>query len=83
MISIVNGLEAEFDDEVVFLYMNAVDGGEGQQAFESLSLPGHPSYVIFVPPGEELYRSFGIVSEDRLQGAIESALSNPINTNIP
>ena len=83
MMPIVNGLEAAFGNEVAFLYMNAPDDAEGQKAFDSLNLPGHPSYVIFAPAGEELYRSFGIVSEDSLQGAIESALNNPINTGIP
>jgi hypothetical protein len=33
--------------------------------------------VIFVPAGEERYRAFGIVSEDSLQLAIESALEIP------
>jgi hypothetical protein len=83
MMPIVNGLEAEFDSEVAFIYMNAADETEGQRAFESLNLPGHPSYVVFAPAGEELYRSFGIVSERSLRGAIESALSNPMNTDEP
>jgi len=83
MMPIVNGLEAEFGNEVTFLYMNAADDGEGQRAFESLYLPGHPSYVIFVPTGEELYRAFGIVSEDSLQLAIENALGSPTSTDAP
>ncbi len=81
MMPIVNGLEAAFGNEMAFLYMNAVDDAEGQKAFDSLSLPGHPSYVIFTPAGEELYRSFGILREHNLQEAIEGALSNPIITD--
>lgn len=83
MTPIVNGLEADFGNEVAFLYMNAADDGEGQKAFESLYLPGHPSYVIFAPTGDERYRAFGIVSEDGLQLAIENALVNPMSTDAP
>lgn len=75
MMPIVNGLEAVFDNEVAFRYVNAADNAEGQRAFESLNLPGHPVYVILTPAGEELYRSFGIVSEDSLHSAIENTLS--------
>ena len=83
MMPIVNGLEAAFGNEVVFLYMNAADNAEGQQAFETLHLPGHPSYVIFAHTGEERYRAFGIVSEDSLQLAVENALDNPTSTDAP
>jgi hypothetical protein len=84
MMPIVNGLEAEFGDKVKFLYFNATDGAEGQYIFEALSLPGHPSYVIFTSSAEELYRSFGIVSENSLQTAVENALHNLMSeTDIP
>jgi hypothetical protein len=83
MMPIVNGLEAEFGNEVAFLYLNAADHAEGQQAFEVLDLPGHPSYVIFTPAGEERYRAFGIVSEDSLQLAIENTLESPMSTDAP
>ena len=83
MIPIVNGLEAEFGNEVAFLYLNAADNAEGQQAFESLSLPGHPGYVILTQAGDELYRSFGIMREDSLQSAIENSLSDLTSTNLP
>jgi hypothetical protein len=36
MMPIVNELEVEFGNEVAFLYMNAADNAEGQQAFEAL-----------------------------------------------
>ena len=83
MMPIVNGLETAFGNEIAFVYLNAADNAEGQQAFESLSLPGHPGYVILIPAGEELYRSFGIMREDSLQSAIENALSNPTSTDVP
>ena len=75
MMPIVNGLETEFGNEIAFLYLDAADNAEGQQAFESLSFLGHPAYMIFSPAGEELYRSFGIVTGDNLQNAIESTLN--------
>lgn len=84
MMPIVNGLEEEFRESVWFVYLNAADGAEGQRVFEALTLPGHPSYVTFSSAGEELYRSFGIVSENHLQRAIEIALNDSIsNTAIP
>ncbi len=83
MMPIVNGLEAEFGNDVAFFYMNAADQAEGQQAFQSLSLPGHPAYVIFTAAGRESYRSFGVISENSLQSAIENALSNPVSTDTP
>lgn len=80
MMPIVNGLEAAFGNEMAFLYMNAVDDAEGQKAFDSLSLPGHPGYVIFTPAGKELYRSFGVVNLNILRDAITNALRSEIST---
>ena len=62
---IVDGLQAEFRDQIVFVSSNA--GTEGAQAFNALSLPGHPSFVIFDVDGKELYRTFGIVEAERLR----------------
>jgi hypothetical protein len=80
---IVNGLQAEFGSEMAFLDLDAADNAEGQQAFESLSLPGHPSYVIYTPAGEELHRSFGVVSAASLQSAIENVLNHPAKAGEP
>lgn len=74
MTPIVNGLEDEFVDQVVFMYLNALDSADGQRTFESLNLPGHPSYVLFTPDGVEVHRSFGIVEADVLRAAVENAL---------
>lgn len=75
MTPIVHGLEEEFSGKVAFLYMNAADGAEGQQAFQSLHLPGHPSYVLFASDGTELYRSFGLVDVETLRSAISASLT--------
>jgi len=66
----VNGLEDEFGDRVQFVYLNAGDGAEGQQIFETLSLLGHPSYMLFASDGTEVYRSFGIIEAAVLRQVI-------------
>lgn len=72
---IVNGLQAEFNPAVAFVYLDAADRAAGQSAYERLALPGHPSYVILLPDGEEVYRGFGSVTEAALREKIEAALN--------
>jgi hypothetical protein len=69
---IVNGLEAEYGDQVQFLYLNA--RAEGEAAFRELGLPGHPSSVVLLPDGTETYRAFGIVDANELDAAITAAI---------
>jgi thiol:disulfide interchange protein len=76
MMPIVNGLEDEFSDRVLFLRLNAADGADGETAFKRLSLPGHPSFVIFTPDGQEQERLFGVVDVAALRTAIESVLED-------
>lgn len=71
---IVDGLKSEYSDRVSFVYRNAADGANGQAVFERLSLPGHPSYVIFSQDRKETYRGFGVVDEDLLREKIEAVL---------
>ncbi len=73
---IVDGLQREFGERVAFRTFNALDGGQGQRAFEQLRLPGHPSYLIFRPDGSEAHRSFGLVDVDTLREAITSVLDS-------
>lgn len=70
MMPIMNGLEEEFDDSIAFLYFNTAARGEGQRTFEALTLPGHPSLLIFLPYDREIYRAFGIVNEETLRTAV-------------
>jgi hypothetical protein len=72
---IVDGLRAEYEDRVTFVYLNAADGGMGQAIFERLRLPGHPSYVIYRPGGGEVYRAFGVLAEEILRAEIEAVLA--------
>ena len=76
MTPIVNGLEDEFSDQIFFLRLNAADGAAGEAAFNQLSLPGHPSFVIFTPDSQEQERLFGVVDEAALRTAIESVLDD-------
>ncbi len=73
MSPIVDGLEQTYSESVTFQRLNARDEAEGQALFESLALPGHPSYVVTRPDGTETYRAFGIVEQSALVSAIESA----------
>ena len=73
---IVNGLQQEFGERVAFRTFNALDGGQGQRAFEQLHLPGHPSYLIFRPDGSEAHRSFGLLDADALRQALLSILDS-------
>jgi thiol:disulfide interchange protein len=70
---IVNGLEAEYSDQMNFLYMNA--NAEGRTIFQSLNLPGHPAILIFTANGQETYRVFGVVEADSIRSAIENILT--------
>jgi len=71
---IVDRLHLEYEEQVGFVQANAEDGGIGQAAFRGLNLPGHPSIVIFLPDGTEVYRGFGIVAEDILRAALNMAV---------
>jgi len=69
---IVNGLKVDFENQVTFLDFNARDSADGEQLFSQLSLPGHPSFVIYDADGTEVYRSLGIVEEAELLDEIEA-----------
>jgi hypothetical protein len=67
---IVNGIQEDYGEQVSFVSVNVKDGGDGAALFQSLSLPGHPSIVIYMPDGEEVYRRFGIVDFDDLDNTL-------------
>lgn len=72
---IVNGLEQKFNGQVEFLAYNAQDGADGTSFFRQLTLPGHPSFVIYAADRQQLYRGVGLVSEAQLRQQIEAALT--------
>ncbi|HUN08239.1 MAG TPA: thioredoxin family protein [Aggregatilineales bacterium] len=83
MTPIVHGLEDEFSDQVAFLYFDVLDDTAGQEMFESLNLPGHPSFVLFDRDGREIYRAFGIVTDEALRSAIEAAVPDSVSMGEP
>lgn len=66
----MNGLQAQYSENVAFESLNAADNADGQSAFEQLILPGHPSIVIFDADGQEVYRAFGSFEEEILESEL-------------
>ena len=74
MSPIVNRLSETYTDRLNVRLLNAMDNAEGQQAFESLALPGHPSYVLYDKHSAEVWRLFGVVVESLLIQQIEKVV---------
>lgn len=66
---VVNRLEEEYSPDIAFEYLNALDSGTGQAAFNQLGLRGHPAIVIFDADGQEILRAFSI-EEDLIVEAL-------------
>jgi hypothetical protein len=60
---IVNGLDAEYTDQVVFEYQLA-DTAPGRDRMRAYELRGHPSYVLVAPNGEVHWAATGAVPAD-------------------
>jgi hypothetical protein len=73
MTPIVDGLEAEYEEQVDFNFLNA-GLGDGKRFFKFYGLPGHPSYILLSPDGEVLWRGFGPVSAEALESEIEKII---------
>jgi len=71
----VSQLEKMYQNEVTFEHIDA-QSETGAPLFQELGLPGHPAYVIFVPDGREVFRTFGIVEQDILEDAIQNSLED-------
>ena len=71
---IVNGLEEQYQNQVDFLSLNALDGGQGEAAFRAYGLRGHPSTVVVAPGGQVNSIHLGIVSRQELDQALQDAL---------
>jgi hypothetical protein len=74
---IVDRLEAAYGERVGFVRANALDGDVGEAAFRALGLPGHPSVVILAADGAEVFRGFGVLTEDFLRPALEGVSPTP------
>jgi len=44
-----------------------------------VNLPGHPSILILLPDGAEVYRGFGILEEDVLRAALNMAVGAAVS----
>lgn len=73
---IVDGISEQYTGQVAFIDLNARDGDTGQQAFEALSLAGHPSFIVVSVEGEECYRAVGVVEASELAAELDAALSD-------
>jgi len=81
MTPVVNGLGDEFMDKVEFRSLNA-GFSEGQSAFNSYGLRGHPSYIILNPDGDVLWRGFGTQARVILVNALEEAILQETSVEI-
>ena len=72
MTPIVHGLQDQFNADVHFEFLVANDGGAGEAAFHALDLRGHPTVVMMMPDGEEIFRGFGVLDVDLLVDTLEN-----------
>ncbi|MGB7340267.1 MAG: hypothetical protein WBC91_15320 [Phototrophicaceae bacterium] len=57
---------------MAFIYLNAET--DGLAIYESLSLRGHPSYIIFDTNGDEVFRALGYQDETLLEETIQASI---------
>jgi hypothetical protein len=69
---VVDGLEVDYGERVVFMQLDAENAG--RDAFVTFGLRGHPSFVIIDTAGEILWQSIGEQPRGRLEQAIRGAL---------
>lgn len=74
MTPIVNGLQAEYADRVVFEQRN-VATPEGARLQERYGLRGHPAYVLVDSRGQVSWQGVGQVPESELRMRIQALLA--------
>jgi hypothetical protein len=74
---IVEGLQGQYGEQVNFVYLNAQDGKQGEEAFSFYGLRGHPSLVFVRTNGEVSWIKPGISTRAALQTAIEQEITSP------
>ena len=72
MVPIVDKLAAHYSGKMTFETLNVET--DGKELFNSLGLNGQPIFVIMKQDGSVIYRGFGRVPEQALDGAIRSAI---------
>jgi hypothetical protein len=66
---IVNGLEPEFEEQIVFQHVDA-NGEEGRKTMSAYGLRGHPSYAIVDVDGSALWTAVGQLSAEQLRQSL-------------
>jgi hypothetical protein len=69
----VSQLQDIYGDDVAFQIIDA-NSTDGALWFAQLTLPGHPSYVLFDADGGETFRTFGVVDQAVLEAPLQSVL---------
>lgn len=74
MAPIVHGLKNDYDDRMVFTFLD-IDDPETKAWMEVLVYVGRPFYVLLDAEGNVLYQWSGAVAEEELRGKFEEALN--------
>ena len=74
---IVDGLEAQYGDQIDFLFLDAGDGSTGEEAFDYYALRGHPALLIVTPEGAISWQNVGVVDWEAVQEQIQIAVVDP------
>lgn len=69
---VVNGLEGDYGDRVIFLQLDAENAG--RDAFLAFGLRGHPSFVIIDTTGQVLWKSVGEQPRSQLEVGLQQVL---------
>ena len=72
---IVDGLEEEYMEQVDFISLNALDGSQGEAAFDAYGLRGHRTVVLVEPDGQVSAVKLGFVPSEDLEQAIQKLLA--------
>jgi hypothetical protein len=75
MVPIVHGLEAEFGEQMNFIYLD-IDDPENQENKRLLKYRYQPHFILIDKMGNVIQQWVGFVSENELRLGIEKALSN-------
>jgi len=75
MAPIVDGLEADYGDQIAFQRLN-VDADDGKAAARTFRVRGHPAIVVLDAGGSVVWSRVGVLSRDNVAGVLESVLDD-------
>jgi len=73
---IVDGLEAQYGEQVDFLYLNAGDGSTGEDAFDYYALRGHPTLLIVTPDGAISWQNVGVIDRETVEQQVQIVIGD-------